>query len=502
MFGFKLFIQTTLYNCITLYRLCKQINQIETVACGTIGSQIFCNLKSYLEESIKSANQENTYRNNNLKDMAEETKQILADIDKYEELLIKKIRYLANISRENILKAHAKHQDAVNADIKELDSVMSGLKNSLNHINRDDMNEVEAFITMKNCQITLKEVTKVVADLSNNWLQTSLFYKMNDKLIAQEITALGEVVEETKKSPVFHLQLNQSIYIACQTDTNKCSINGICQLPDNTVVITDANNAKLKRLRDNLEVKDYIDLNDTPECMCVTKPHEVAIVLRKRNQVQFVTIDEHMTLESSFPIVEGKCTKIDSGPTENTVYVCCIVECEMKLSGKVMPIKEMTHKYHIIVYNKKGECLSIYNNEEVASQHFYEPLKILVSVDTFDLIDADTSKYTFSKRDIKQKPTRTSYSSYDLRYNYYFYARYSYVCMLSAEKIIFVHKNGEMSLISLNGRQQQKLKIEDSSPVLAVLFNKKKSTLIVALRESCQIKEYKMGPKMLYLLKE
>ncbi|XP_060554789.1 uncharacterized protein LOC132715742 [Ruditapes philippinarum] len=493
--------------CVTIkHRLCKEIIGIETVAEGIKESQEFCDLKSSLEMVRKSAKQEKIYRNQNLKEMMEEKEQILGNIDEHEERLMKRIRVLANTSRENIRKIHAKHQDAVKADIKELDSVMSGLKKSLNHINRHDMNEVETFISKKNYQATLEEVQRVVKDLSNNWLQTSLLYKFIDgDVIPKNITAFGEVVEETTKSSIFHLQVKQSVDITCHTDINNCSINGICQLPDNTVVITDANNGKLKRLRDNLEVKDYIDLNDTPECMCVTKPNEVAIVLRERNLVQFVTIDENMTLETSFPTVEGKCTKIDSDPTENIVYVCCRVECEMELPKNKTPLSlnhYTTHKYHIIVYNKKGECLSIYNNEEDVSQHFCKPLKILVSVDTFDLIDADTNIYTFSKTEMKQKPTGTGYGYYGARYDNYC-GRYDneYLCMLSAENIIYGNKKGYMYLKSLHGRQQYIHNSRDLSPVQTVLFNKKKSTLIVA-GQSCQIKEYKMGLKILYLLKE
>ncbi|XP_060588739.1 uncharacterized protein LOC132744138 [Ruditapes philippinarum] len=474
--------------CVAVkHRSCKDINKIETVAEGIKESQELCELKSSLEHFITSADQEKAYRNYYLKDMTFEKQEILADIDKYEERLMQRIRVVANTSRENILKAHAKHQDAVKADIKELDTVMSEVTKRINHFNGAGINGVEAFITMKNCQIFSKEAQKVKTDLSNNWLKTSLLYTFVDEVIPKDITAFLEVAVETKASPAFHLQLKQSVDITCQTDSNKCSINEICQLPDSTVVITDANNSKLKRLRDNLEVKDYIDLDDTPECMCVTKPHEIAIVLRERNLVQFVTIDEVMTLDTSFPIEEGKCTSIDSDHSENIVYVCCMVECEK-------PLYKHAHKYHVIVYNKKGECLSIFNNDEDMSKTFVGPLKILISVDTFDLIDATAVAYTFSKTDIKQKPS----------IKYYHYIRgscmYKYLCMLSAEKMIFVNKNGEMFLNILHEIQHQTLRIKDLPPAQAVLFNKQKSTLIV-VGESSQINEYKMDSKTLYLFK-
>ncbi|XP_060554787.1 uncharacterized protein LOC132715740 [Ruditapes philippinarum] len=479
--------------CVTVkHRSCKDINKIETVAEGIKESQEFCELKSSLEKFIMSANQEKAYRNYYLKDMTEEKEKKLTDIDKYEERLIQRIKVLANTSRENIQEANANHQDAVKADIKELDSVMSEVTKRLNHFNRAGFNGVEAFITIKNCQIFSKEAQKVKTDLSNKWLQTSLLYTfIDDDVLPKEITAFLEVAVETKACPVFHLQVKQSVDITCQTDSNKCSINGICQLPDNTVLITDAYNGKLKRLGDNLEVKDYIDLNDTPECMCVTQSCEVAIVLRERNLVQFVTIDENMTLETSFPITEGKCTSIDSDPTDNKLYVCCMVECKRPIYNTTYGY--YSHKYHVIVYNKKGECLSIFNNEEDTSQNIFEPLKILISVDTFDLIDADASIYEFSKTDMKGKPS----------YKYYVYNRamYKYLCMLSAEKIMFVNKNGEMFLKIVHGRQDQRLRIEDPLPVQAVLFNKQKSTLIV-VGESSQIKEYKMDSKILYLFKE
>ncbi|XP_060568893.1 uncharacterized protein LOC132727425 [Ruditapes philippinarum] len=474
--------------CVTIkHRLCKEITGIGTVAEGIKESQEFCNLKSSLEKLRKSATQEKIYRNQNLKDMIEEKKHILGNIDAYELWLIQKIRVLGNSSRKNIIAAHAKQEDAVKADIKELDLVISGLKKSLNHINRDGMNEVETFISKKNYQATLEELQKIVTDLSGNWLQTSLFYKFIDDVIPQEITAFGEVVEETKESPEFCLQLKQSVSSKCRSDRNKCSINEICQLPDSTVVITDANNSKLKRLRDNLEVKDYIDLNDTPECMCVTKPHEVAmIVLGRKNLVQFVNIDENMTLESSFTIEEGKCTKIDSDPTENLLYFCC----EMKTSRL-----RCNHRYCVIVYNKKGQYLSICKNVEFASQKFCEPLKILISLDTFDVIASDTKIYKFSKTSMKQKATNKCFGCND--------ARYSCLCMLSAGRIIFAETAifGLRSLKLLHETQLKTLQLEEIFPVQALLFDKQNSTLIVA-GESCQIKEYRMDSRILYLLKE
>lgn len=81
----------------------------------------------------------------------------------------------------------------------------------------------------------------------------------------------------------------------------KCWIKGMCQLPDGTILLIDFNYNKLKRLDNELNVKDFYDLDDKPKGMCSVSSTEVAVRLND-NTIHYIYVGQSLTFQRKFPL--------------------------------------------------------------------------------------------------------------------------------------------------------------------------------------------------------
>ncbi|XP_045194226.2 uncharacterized protein LOC123549851 [Mercenaria mercenaria] len=479
--------------CVTIkHRSCKQTEKILQVAKGIKKSKEISDTKLSLEQFLAYVNQEKVDRNKNLTSLDEEKTQILSDIDKFEENIIKRTREIAETSRENIRDAHAKHVNAVKSDVKELDTVMSGLKECLNKLNKTNINKVEAFVGIKNCQKTLAEMKKVVNDLSDKWLQTELCYEFNNKMIHKN-TAFGNVIEEEKKDTVCRLTCKREVNIRHKMDISTCTINGICQLADGTYVIIDSSNANIKKLTDNLESTDFIKLDGNPRSICVTGPKEAAVTLPEKNLIQLVEIDESLSLGTSFSTAPGHCTAINYDSREEKFYVCCTHVIEDKKPEK---------RYCTIsVYSKNGKQLTTFKKDIEGQTICIEPQQIFLETERILVLDKDLKVLILRKTAGAQLELAEGQYLSRFSYQMNWYSRQNCLCLLSKNVMLSVsgYRSKGMSLNSMDGTKIKSLQMETSSTILTAVFNKQRSTLLVA-GESDEIKEYKVPIKILKLL--
>ncbi|XP_045193082.2 uncharacterized protein LOC123549230 [Mercenaria mercenaria] len=478
--------------CITIkHRSCKHTEKILKVANGIKESKEISDTKLSLEQFLDVANKEKVDRNKNLTGLDEEKTKILEDIDTYEKIIIERIRLIAETSRENIRDAHSKHVKKGKSDIKDLDtvmSVMSGLKDSLNKLNETDINEVEAFMSIKNCQKAFAEVKVAMDDLSDKWLQTELHYTFKNDIIHKDIKAFGDVTEEEKKDRVWRFTCKRKVNIRIKTDISTCRIKGICQLDDGTYVITDSSNANIKRLNCNLEVTDYIKLDNCPGSLCVTGPKEVAVTLPEKNLIQFVKTDERLSLGPSFSTAPGRCSVINYDSREEKLYVCCTYVTAGDYNKK---------KYGTIsVYSKDGTLWTTFEKDSKGLTVLFKPYQIFLETDVILVLDVYKKAMVFKKTPegqlerIRQEMSGFSQPVYGV----------SGKCLCLLSKTVMLSQNGHWGLClnSMEGRLIKDLEMENSSMVLAAYFNKQRSTLVVGA--FCEICEYKMPLKILLLL--
>lgn len=83
--------------------------------------------------------------------------------------------------------------------------------------------------------------------------------------------------------------------VSISSDQDTCDIVSACTLKDGTIVLSDFNNNKLKRVESSeFTVTDYCDLSATPWQVCPTSKQEVAVSLMRKQAVQFVSTGSKM----------------------------------------------------------------------------------------------------------------------------------------------------------------------------------------------------------------
>ncbi|XP_045198830.2 uncharacterized protein LOC123553148 [Mercenaria mercenaria] len=79
--------------------------------------------------------------------------------------------------------------------------------------------------------------------------------------------------------------------VKIQSDTSDCSIKSACTLEDGTIILSDGDNKKLKRLDSTTyTVTDYCDLPGTPWQVCIIDKQEVAVCLYDKKDIHIISL--------------------------------------------------------------------------------------------------------------------------------------------------------------------------------------------------------------------
>ncbi|XP_060590890.1 uncharacterized protein LOC132745900 [Ruditapes philippinarum] len=78
-------------------------------------------------------------------------------------------------------------------------------------------------------------------------------------------------------------------------DRNQCYINDICQLVDGTIILTDYNNKRIKRLDVNYNIKDCLDLGTYPTAICCTAGNAEVAVKLATYKVCFISVGSSLS---------------------------------------------------------------------------------------------------------------------------------------------------------------------------------------------------------------
>lgn len=155
------------------------------------------------------------------------------------------------------------------------------------------------------------------------------------------------------------------------SDRGKCQINSVCVLENNTVVLLDSNNAKLKRLdRSTYTVKDCCDIQGYPWQVCVVSRQEVAVSCGENKLIQFVSVGSKMHTTRQLH-TDFSCNGL--------AYV----------DGKFYVSDENTSVY---VYSDTGKRLQRFNQDLCGKSLFSEICCLSVSDDSSRIYVADWDK--------------------------------------------------------------------------------------------------------------
>ncbi|XP_053387873.1 uncharacterized protein LOC123542058 [Mercenaria mercenaria] len=104
------------------------------------------------------------------------------------------------------------------------------------------------------------------------------------------------------------------------SDSQVCHIVDICQLVDGSILVTDKENMKLKRLDKTYTFVDSIRLTSGPHSVCEIGPREAAVTLFIDKKIQFVSIGNQLALKTTFS-TGSYCRGLSY--KNGKLYVCC-----------------------------------------------------------------------------------------------------------------------------------------------------------------------------------
>ncbi|XP_045211424.2 uncharacterized protein LOC123562902 [Mercenaria mercenaria] len=362
------------------HRLCENLNEIKESS-TSIDVQEHEHVREGLDQVISKIILEQDKRSYYISSIDNEKNTILNDIDNFQDAMIKRIKELTKASREEVLSKHTKLVNAVQPDVKELETILSLVEGKSQKINTRDLN-VKTFVNIKKSKKVVKDVSATVDKLSTNWQQSVLDYcfKLEPFRNVIELKSFGHFEDNVNKP--FTAKKHEMVNVKMKQE-EKCLISGICFLEADMVAITDERNKKLKRLNGNYEVTDSLVLAGSPSSLCKTGPQEVAVALRNEGKVQFVTCDNTLTLGTSFK-TEQRCAGLYFDTNHDELFVSC-------------DSWGLVNRSKIRVYKKCGTLCKTIETEEVGNSPsekslFSYPKHITVSPVTGMIYIADESK--------------------------------------------------------------------------------------------------------------
>lgn len=318
--------------------------------------------------------------------------QLVADIDRVTDELRdtkqdkSKNLTLSKTKKANILKEIDKSRKEMNDDLdqlenkmkKELDDEIIKLEQEM----RDDVAAADDLLATvskrkpdlaqtdddKHLFIAEKLGRKVVSDSNdflmkaNSFARNTLKFESNPSLYygIKKADRMGRFVRYSSHV----VNSIDNVNVKTQDDRIPCFILGMCHLQDGAILLIDRNNKKLKRLDDQLNVKDFCNMKSDLFGLCTVSSTEVAVEFK--DSIQFVEVTDKLA--------PGKKIKINAHKfcSSNSITFCN--DQFWTFAGKSLSI---------FVYSLSGSLIKTIDRDAQGQKVFpiYCPAGIAVSND-------------------------------------------------------------------------------------------------------------------------
>ncbi|XP_052229674.1 uncharacterized protein LOC127843850 [Dreissena polymorpha] len=306
-------------NCAFLnHRQCAKVTLISKSVKGSPPNlqQLSRKIQSILEEIKKLQN----YWDTNMQSLQ-------ASYDK-QLYVIHDTRKKINSILDNIEKNTMKELDDKLASLKESVKTdadnCSKLKNELKQLNdaiQDIVDKGKAeltFIASKKCMEKIKQ-SETYLKQNSFQVESSLTFQADRDFqqYLSKLSGLGKIVLSTKGTLVLvdpdqalTVQGKSEYNVRLQIDSYKnCTIETICVLSEDQILVTDSRNERVKLLNHQYQVVGYYDFNGFPWDMCKITPSEVAVTVdnTRQHEVQFVSVNGGQLVKGRMLQFQHRC---------------------------------------------------------------------------------------------------------------------------------------------------------------------------------------------------
>ncbi|KAH3879462.1 hypothetical protein DPMN_003365 [Dreissena polymorpha] len=154
-------------------------------------------------------------------------------------------------------------------------------------------------------------------------------YKCLDKIQQCEI-----YMNENFSDELFSVKYLSKYKVRIFRDSDTCSINAVCALPDGQVLIADCQNDKVKLLNQQYQVVSHWGVNVTLWDMCLITPSEAAVALGDHG-VMFITVTQSKLVPGRRLQIQHDCTGI--AHHEGDLFICSFTALyKYSLSGTLV----------------------------------------------------------------------------------------------------------------------------------------------------------------------
>ncbi|XP_053381378.1 uncharacterized protein LOC123556212 [Mercenaria mercenaria] len=202
--------------------------------------------------------------------------------------------------------------------IRILERSKVSLKSARDKLKLASGNKLQNFVNVKKGENIAENAAKSIkvnqlqtpfkdVDFTGDHRLASLLHEINvfgkiEQRIVMKTENIG-TVNIHKNDSLLQVKGSTKYVVKVQSDNMRCDIVSACTLEDGTIILSDYNNSKLKRLHSSsYTVIDYCDLQWRPWQVCSIDKQQAAVCLRDKKEVQFISLSSKMALTNKIKI--------------------------------------------------------------------------------------------------------------------------------------------------------------------------------------------------------
>ncbi|XP_060595818.1 uncharacterized protein LOC132749909 [Ruditapes philippinarum] len=217
-------------------------------------------------------------------------------IDNAKQEVIDHVEKVASQSKEEVVRKYQAAKDQIEKDTREANETINDLMMISKGLRKSEGNKSQQFVLMKIANRKMKEANEK-GILKHNG-QVNISFDVNSVIqdFISDIKNFGRVSCPLGIRP-YSAETIKDMNVKLQDDKSTCNIFGSCLLEDGTLLLTDYNNKRLKRVNiENMTVDGFCSFDKNPYCVCCTSKVEAVVTFYSSSTfIQFVTVGAQLT---------------------------------------------------------------------------------------------------------------------------------------------------------------------------------------------------------------
>ncbi|XP_045216796.2 uncharacterized protein LOC123566598 [Mercenaria mercenaria] len=254
--------------------------------------------------------------------------------------------------------------------MKQLEKNKANVSSILDKLVPASKNAIQNFVNVKKAETAANKAAKFVQETKLQTPLKDVDFTADDKIssLLGEINVMGKITERmlvdaeckgtvSKEEALLQVKGYKEYSVKVQSDKKKCDIVSGCTLEDGTIILSDTDNDKLKRLNSSTySVIDYCDLPNWPWQICSTNKQEVAVCLPVQKEIHFISTGNRMTATNKI----------------TTDFACYGLAC----TNGILYISDS--KTSVYIFSVSGRKLKQFSKEESGQKLFSDILSLSV----------------------------------------------------------------------------------------------------------------------------